>query len=144
MNARLTLIGLACVSLLAGGCGQLEAMRAAGPAKRVVAATLKDPASAQWGSIWSYGGVICGYVNAKNSFGAYPGHTRFFVSGTLPQLEGGPLGDEFGDYWSVNCARAEYTVARGQPEGPSATGPRSSEQITADTKALIALVERHS
>ena len=55
---------------------QLDAVRSG------VRAVLKDPGSAQFGTIravrMSEGAyVVCGYVNARNSFGGYTGHQLF-------------------------------------------------------------------
>jgi hypothetical protein len=52
-------------------------------AKRAIAATLTDPASAQFGEVFQGTGVpgkpiICGSVNAKNIYGGYVGLKPFF------------------------------------------------------------------
>lgn len=54
-------------------------------AKANIAANLKDPASSQWRNTFvSDAGskllVLCGEVNAKNSYGAYIGFRRFFAT----------------------------------------------------------------
>lgn len=42
---------------------------------------LKDPYSAKFENIKEYGsGVVCGFVNSKNSMGAYAGPTPFYIS----------------------------------------------------------------
>lgn len=133
---------VAFASLNLGGCGQLKAMKAGYDAKHLVAATLKDPSSTKWGAIWSYGGVICGYVNAKNSYGAYAGPARFFVAGKSPQIEGGDLGSSFEGLWSASCYKAEYTIANGQPAGPKATGARTPGQASVDAARLIEAIDR--
>ncbi len=53
-------------------------------AEKVVASHLKDPASAKFESLQviKVGGqpfAMCGYVNGKNSFGAYAGAQRFYM-----------------------------------------------------------------
>ncbi|WJR74941.1 hypothetical protein [Bradyrhizobium sp. NP1] len=58
-------------------------------AKRAIAATLKDPYSAQFGEVFRGAGVpgkpiICGSVNAKNMYGGYVGLKPFFY---LPSSE---------------------------------------------------------
>lgn len=117
-------------------------MRDGATAKQLVASTLKDPSSAKWGGVWSYGGITCGYVNGKNGYGAYSGPARFFVAGSTPQIEGGDLGPHFDGLWSANCYKAEYTIATGIPAGPKATGPRTPGQASADAARLIEAIER--
>src|SRR3990167_4012878 len=131
-------VALACV-LLTGGCSRIDAHRDASAAKRTVVATLKDPDSAKWGATWTNGGVTCGYLNAKNSYGAYTGQKRVFVMATLVETEGGNLGEFFDDYWDVLCSRADYTVSRGMPEGPKATGPKSAEEESAEAQRILQL-----
>lgn len=47
-------------------------------AKVSVRSRLKDPASAVFSELRILGNErVCGYVNAKNSFGGYTGNTRF-------------------------------------------------------------------
>jgi len=54
--------------------------------KKIVASTLKDPDSAKFLNLRMvnyYGGkLVCGNINAKNSYGGYTGYTRF-VAGVL-------------------------------------------------------------
>lgn len=65
-------------------------------AKGSVASGLKDPNSAQFNGVrlvsYAGGKVICGTVNAKNSFGGYVGFTPFVAS---PQ--GATLYEEYTD-----------------------------------------------
>lgn len=49
--------------------------------ERDIAATLKDPGSAQFGEIEIRGDIACGTVNAKNGFGGYTGAVPFMVKG---------------------------------------------------------------
>lgn len=132
MKATLLLASGALAGLLLSGCEGSEASRAGREAKRAVAATLKDPTSARWGDVWAYGGVICGYVNAKNSYGAYEGPRRFLTAGRSVQFEGGELGPNFERVWDVSCYKAEYTISHGSPVGPKATGPRTPGQVMVD------------
>jgi hypothetical protein len=48
-------------------------------AQQVIAAQLKDPASAQFRNVRVKGETVCGEVNAKNSFGGYIGFKTFEV-----------------------------------------------------------------
>ncbi|MGL5162188.1 MAG: hypothetical protein ACRC8E_07965 [Plesiomonas shigelloides] len=71
-------------------------------AKKLVVDQLKDPDSAIFGDVWVMKGTngnrsICGYVNAKNSYGGYTGKKMFNVLSISSEnviIEGsGPLGD---------------------------------------------------
>lgn len=44
---------------------------------------LKDPQSAQFSKVRIVGGLVCGEVNAKNSYGGYSGRQRFW--GGMPE-----------------------------------------------------------
>lgn len=59
-------------------------------AREAVAESLKDPSSAQFRNVrlanYMGGKVICGEVNAKNSYGGYVGFTRFVASTTHSTL----------------------------------------------------------
>ncbi len=53
-------------------------------AKEKVTSQLKDPESARYGEIWALNGsnghrTVCGYVNAKNSYGGYTGEKTFTI-----------------------------------------------------------------
>lgn len=60
-------------------------------AKTLVASSLKDPESAKFRNVairpYGYGRVVCGEVNAKNSYGGYVGFTRFVASNEESMLE---------------------------------------------------------
>lgn len=49
----------------------------------LVKSTLKDPDSAKFESLFKQSGesdgYVCGYVNAKNSYGGYTGKKQFYV-----------------------------------------------------------------
>lgn len=71
-------------------------------AREFVLGTLRDPGSAQFRN--QRGG--CGEVNAKNSFGGYPGYRRFIAaSKELVFIEGenGLSGAEFQTVWDRVC-----------------------------------------
>ena len=62
-------------------------------AKATVINQLKDPESARFGEFWAMNGTngrrtICGYVNAKNSFGGYTGRKMFTVNEDRVIMEG--------------------------------------------------------
>ena len=46
-------------------------------AREAVMNTLKDPASAQFEAVQVKANAVCGFVNARNSYGGYVGRTRF-------------------------------------------------------------------
>lgn len=52
----------------------------------LVANKMKDPSSVKFRDVNVYldHRLVCGQVNAKNSFGAYAGYTRFYASFQLP------------------------------------------------------------
>jgi len=67
-------------------------------AKNMVIGQLKDPESARFGEIWALQGsngerAVCGYVNARNSYGGYTGEKMFTLSELRVIFEGDSLGD---------------------------------------------------
>jgi len=55
-------------------------------AKAVMALKLKDPDSARYIDLIVRDKVVCGWVNAKNSFGGYVGYKPFFVMGANAEI----------------------------------------------------------
>jgi hypothetical protein len=102
---RSVLIAVACCAMLVscdGGtpkradANTTEAAPAPDPNKRVrditedsVRMALKDPGSANFRSVAVYrnGKLVCGEVNAKNSFGAYAGYEEFVADGDRLYME---------------------------------------------------------
>jgi hypothetical protein len=93
-------------------------------AKRAVVRDLKDPASAQFGEVYRGPGapgyaVVCGGVNAKNSYGGYTGMTAFVYK---PEKDlaiilnaGGPDPSsvlEGLDLYKFNCADDKRAIMR--------------------------------
>ena len=74
-------------------------------AERLVRAQLKDPESAKFSGVIMRpnGLVICGYVNAKNSFGGYTGNKEFFTVGKLVLINDGSK--DFQKQWNTTCAQ---------------------------------------
>jgi hypothetical protein len=70
-------------ALAAEASGTITPNVAENEAELAVRATLKDPESARFTDLRSFnlGGslVVCGYVNAKNSFGGYVGKKPFYI-----------------------------------------------------------------
>lgn len=96
---------IATVGLGLAGCGNT------GPAKEAVGDQLKDPSSAQFKEVRRTDGVVCGEVNAKNSFGAYEGFRRFFVvdgaEAVLEPAEEGAAKEYFGVAFSLRCPSSD-------------------------------------
>lgn len=71
-------------------------------AEQSIKHALKDPDSAKFSSSrLSKSGAVCGYVNAKNSFGAYAGNSRYiYVNGSSTMDDGS---QEFSDVWDKIC-----------------------------------------
>lgn len=78
MNQRI-ILGAALLLAPALAWGSSHAAEIAHAKARIVS-MLKDPASVQWKDVrWSDGADgVCGYYNAKNSFGGYTGFKYFF------------------------------------------------------------------
>lgn len=78
-------------------------------AKKALAETLKDPSSAQFRNVrltpYKDGNVICGEVNAKNSYGGYVGF-KSFVAG----VKGGQLAQSGGRYPDIDRAANEGLI----------------------------------
>ena len=81
-------------------------------AKQVVAKALRDPDSAKFRDVTVVApehfdrkkpGTVCGYVNAKNGFGALTGYEPFIVmAGAIPILDDHT--NEFAKLWNQSCA----------------------------------------
>ena len=72
--------------------------------KHSVDSVLKDPDSAKYtGNYVSNNGHVCGLVNAKNSFGAYTGYTRYFTNNAITVVDDGS--NEFSILWRDNCSK---------------------------------------
>lgn len=86
---------MAAAALAVAGCGG-----ALDDGKKATAAQLKDPSSAQFRNVQQGGGLVCGEVNGKNSYGAYSGFKMFVYDGLSAQIEpengrlGAPSADE--------------------------------------------------
>lgn len=71
-------------------------------AREAVKNYLKDPDSAKFKGEMLSGTIVCGEVNAKNSYGGYGGSKRYMVQDGMVTLESQeyPLFDR---WWSDNC-----------------------------------------
>lgn len=65
-------------------------------AKKAIAEQLKDPDSAQFKNLrvvqFASGALVCGEVNAKNSFGGYSGFQRFIANASRGDIDTRALG----------------------------------------------------
>lgn len=90
--------------------GRKDKDMAAYLAKQAVPTALKDPSSADFGDVWGMSAnIACGFVNAKNSFGAMTGQTRFiFDSGRVEfeKMDGG-----LARRWNALCVDKPSTPA---------------------------------
>lgn len=79
-------------------------LNAISSAKDRVKSSLKDPSSANFsGEYISSDGAICGYVNAKNSYGAYSGSQRYINLLGVTQIDDGS--PEFSSNWGNVCKK---------------------------------------
>lgn len=80
-----------------------EKYTAIAAAKRIVTERLNDPGSAKFGKVvYRPSGIVCGYVNARNAMGGYPGEKGFIVMAGKAWLETDTA--DFGDTWNKHCA----------------------------------------
>ncbi|MBV5305932.1 MAG: hypothetical protein J0652_04475 [Desulfobulbaceae bacterium] len=78
-------------------------------AKRAIKNRVKDPDSVTFKDVFysktdKDGEVACGRFNAKNSFGAYTGYTRFISNGKTTFIEGQKdTSQPFPQLWTTIC-----------------------------------------
>ncbi|EKQ7193190.1 hypothetical protein OGU21_15100 [Klebsiella oxytoca] len=71
-------------------------------AREHIKVKLKDPSSAKFsGEFIGGNGAICGYVNAKNSFGGYTGESRYIFSVNFSAIDEGIT--SFNKEWERQC-----------------------------------------
>jgi hypothetical protein len=68
--------------------------------KQVVQASLRDPESAQFGTVTVRGIYGCGTVNAKNGFGGYTGKRPFIVNMAVKDVEMQPAPGQDEQAWA--------------------------------------------
>ncbi len=82
-----------------------DAFLAQAIAKQAVLGRLKDPDSAKFGQVVAReSGIVCGYVNSKNSFGGYTGDKAFiyFTKKEIAVMQG--EAKDFESVWNKQCA----------------------------------------
>jgi hypothetical protein len=80
-------------------------------AETKMAGRLKDPASAQFTDVlvvrMSGNPMVCGYINAKNSFGGYTGRRAFVMAANgIPVTEDDLDAKNFTILWNQSCTDA--------------------------------------
>jgi hypothetical protein len=102
---------------LVSGCGKetSEVTQASSDAsyalhhQELIAGRLKDPESATFRNVFvsrlSGTPLVCGEVNAKNSFGGYVGFQRFVSGGELQVIESDMAPSEMNKAWAQFCKR---------------------------------------
>lgn len=78
--------GIALVALAASCGSKSDAQLEADKLKMKAASGLKDPDSAKFRDLRLKSGMLCGEVNAKNSYGAYAGNEQFSAIGQTVQM----------------------------------------------------------
>ncbi|WP_333873085.1 hypothetical protein [Methylobacter sp.] len=75
--------------------------------QNLIKSTLKDPDSAKFQNSFVSNligaPIVCGYVNAKNSFGGYTGFERFISGGSIQVLESQMAKGEMSKSWATLC-----------------------------------------
>lgn len=93
------------ISLLLVGCNPeaSKERQLADKARSGLMLVLKDPSSAQFTDIVENKGAICGFVNAKNSMGAYSGFKAFLVKGDEALVDTDDHSVEFAKKFDASC-----------------------------------------
>jgi hypothetical protein len=91
---------LAASAIFLGGWGDAPEIATA---KQAVTQSLRDPTSAVFGKVWSpQKGIVCGFINGKNGFGAMAGAVPFVQDGQSLYILTNP--DMLGNAtWSGYC-----------------------------------------
>jgi len=76
------------VLLVAGASHAQSPDQAISDAKAAIAMKMKDPESARFAGVVvsPKGSTVCGWVNAKNSYGGYVGYKPFYVMGRFAEV----------------------------------------------------------
>ena len=71
--------------------------------EKVIKAGLKDPDSAKFKGSFYKEPYVCGYVNAKNSFGAFTGDKEFVANTLNGSAQVNDGSSAFASVWNDNC-----------------------------------------
>lgn len=112
---KMYVVVLVLLSVLVSACGNSEPSQAAKEASYIalnqdrIKGRLKDPASAEFRNSFVSNAigapVVCGEVNAKNSFGGYTGFQRFVSGGSIQVVETDMAAGEMDKTWAQVCGR---------------------------------------
>jgi hypothetical protein len=109
-------------------------------AKQAVPSALKDPDSADFGDVWGMSATVaCDFVNAKNSFGAMAGQSRFIYADGKVSFENGTAG--FARHWNTACVDRPRAVSPTGAAGIRWGGhpPASLHQVASPTDEGLAV-----
>lgn len=111
-------------------------------AREAVKGTLKDPDSAKFQNERISGLLVCGEVNAKNSYGGYTGYKRYIVQDGSANFDGEehPL---FSKWWADNCVENVAAVEKkaGAEEYLAKKKAETDESIESRWKSTIEVSE---
>lgn len=146
---RIPLRGAALALVLASsGCGLFNnnAYEREQQARKLVAATLVDPNSAEFRNVRGHTDVVCGEVNGKNRLGAYVGFRRFIADLKVPRAMMDPEYEpsslstdeqakrlaqlEFDTRWTEACDGPGGVSAAEEPFNPTAQRSAAEENWT--------------
>jgi hypothetical protein len=83
---------------------------------------------------------ICGFVNAKNSFGAYPGPEAFVIGGGSTTMEGSASRAKFQRLWQSKCIDTDASDSLKAPEHPRPTSV-SDDKAATQVRPLLNLAD---
>lgn len=134
---RVTIATVVGAAALVAGCQWLPGTdeHAIAEARRDVAATLRDPASAQFREVRAHKQkdgttAVCGEVNGRNAFGGYAGFQNFVThEGRVHIL------DDDVDLTNVSAIEAQTEALRAQTTYCMLQG-RTLEEVEAETAAI--------
>ena len=110
-------------------------------AARFVSASLKDPASAQYEDV-TYRkrrglNVLCGRVNAKNSFGGYTGFRQFIAVNSLVQIHDVGQRGRWSATWNDLCLHTDKDDPPAGSAPPNRTHLRPHHRATEASAAEV-------
>ena len=102
-------------TILAGEIANGNYVQFVATAKSTLVNSFKDPSSAQYRDLFvstSSANVLCGEVNAKNSYGAYIGYRRFYATdlSALTSIEDAKENYVFRQMWPSMCGERRASV----------------------------------
>lgn len=149
VTGRLIVLRLGATATVAVACASCDSGTAWGDedaGKKLAAAVLIDPSSAQFRNVHQRHRSVCGEVNGKNRMGAYVGFKRFVAQLDQktalidPEYEpsGAGITDdakrlaqlEFDTSWSQNCEGSASGVTGADPFDPTRDRPPPEENWT--------------